>query len=165
MELGADLVFNGDFDFGDVVPSGWQFTVEADGQRLEYVTEGTDHHISFFAPLVEDVPWPEARLIQPFEVAPHRDYRLGVEARTVTQGRLFLALIFLDEDGDQILLRGPGEPEISDSEWETIEATLESPVNAAQAVVVMRLAVRPDLSTASSSSVDVNSVSVREVLD
>ena len=164
LDLGEELVFNGDFSDGTESPDGWELVSEDSGQTVDQVTESGESHISFFSPLEEEVPWPEARSTVPFDVEPHTDYRLSVEARSVTQGRLFLALVFLDEDGDEILLRGPGSPEISESDWKTIDAILESPVDAASAYVVMRLAVRPDLSDADSFSVDVNSVSIREVV-
>lgn len=164
IELGDELLFNGDFSNGSGSPSGWELVSEDSAQTVDQVSESGENHISFFSPLEEEIPWPEARSTVPFEVEPHTDYRLSVEARSVTEGRLFLALIFLDEDGDEILLRGPGSPEVSQSEWETIAATLESPAEAASAYIVMRLALRPDLSGAEAFSVDVNSVSIREVV-
>ena len=164
LELGEELVFNGDFSEGTASPDGWELVSEDSSQAVDQVTEAGESHISFFSPVEEEIPLPEARSTVPFEVEPHTDYRLSVEARSVTQGRLFLALIFLDEDGDGILLRGPGSPEISESEWKTISATLESPADAASAYLVMRLAARPDLSDADALSVDVNSVSIREVV-
>lgn len=162
-DLGEELVANSDFSSGANSPSAWELTPQTASQSVDYVTESGEQHISFFAPLVEDTPWPEARSTVPFDVRPHTDYQLEVEARAVTEGRLFLALIFLDEDGDEILLRGPGSPEISEPDWERVEATLESPAGAAAAYIVMRLAVRPDLTGVDASSVDVNRVSVREV--
>ena len=164
LELGDELVFNGDFSDGTGAPSGWELVSGDSAQTVDQVSESGGKHISFFSPLEEEIPWPEARSTVPFEVAPHTDYRLSVEARSITQGRLFIALVFVDEDGDEILLRGPGSPEVSQSEWDTFAATLESPADAASAYLVMRLAVRPDLSDADAFSVDVNSVSVKEVV-
>lgn len=164
IELSDELVPNGDFASGGLVAEGWEVSAEGSGQIVDYVTEADDRHISFFGPLVEDAPWPEARLTREFDVEPHTDYLLSVEARTITRGRLFLALVFRDEDGDEILLRGPGVPEVSSSDWARIEAILESPVEAASAYVVMRLPIRPELSDADFFSVDVNSVSVKRVL-
>lgn len=164
LQLGEELVFNGDFTDGTGSPSGWELISETSSQSVNQIAEAGEKHISFFSPLDEEIPWPEARSTVPFEVEPHTDYRLSVEARSLTEGRLFLALVFLDEDGDEILLRGPGSPEVSQSDWETFAATLESPVDAASAYLVMRLAVRPDLSDAGSFSVDVDSVSIREVV-
>jgi hypothetical protein len=165
LQLGDELVFNGDFSGGTTGSlSGWELVSEDSAQTVDRVLESGEEHISFFSPLEEAIPWPEARSTVPFEVEPHTDYRLTVEARSVTKGRLFLALIFLDDDGDEILLRGPGSPVVSRSDWETFDATLESPADATSAYLVMRLAVRPDLSDADSFSVDVNNVSVREVV-
>lgn len=163
-QLGEELVFNGDFSDGTGSPAGWDLISEEPRQTIDQVSESGEQHISFSSPLEDEIPWPEARSTVPFEVEPHTDYRLSVEARSDTEGRLFLALVFLDEDGDEILLRGPGSPEVSQSDWEMIQATLESPAEAASAYLVMRLAVRPDLSPADTVSVDVNSVSIREVV-
>lgn len=164
LELGPELVFNSDFTTGGLTPTGWEITAEGPGQEVDYVTGGEEEHLRFFGPLIEEAPWPEAKLAQTFDVEPHTDYRLAVEARTASEGRLFMAMVFLDEEGDEILLRGPGSPEVSEPEWRPLEGVLESPVDAASAYVVMRLAIRPDLAQADSFSVEVNSVSVKEVL-
>lgn len=125
------------------------------------MTEGGDTHVSLFAPASQTDVWPEARS-QPFPVSPHTEYRLQADGRTFTQGRLFLALMFLDEDGDEILLRGIGSPQVEASEWTFVEGSIESSVSAAAAQVVLRLAVL-DGTPADSLAIDVNSVSVREV--
>ena len=164
VQLGDELVFNGDFSNGEGSASGWELVVGDVAQTVDLVSESGEEHISFFSPVEKQIPWPEARSTVPFEVEPHTDYRLSVEARSVTQGRLFLALVFLDEDGDEILLRGPGAPEVTGSDWETFEATIESSAGAASAYLVMRLALLPDLSDDDAFSVDVNRVSIREVV-
>lgn len=163
LDLGDELVFNGDFaaGSGSGTPAGWELTAPGEGQRAELVTEGGDTHVSLFAPASQTDVWPEARS-QPFPVSPHTEYRLQADGRTFTQGRLFLALMFLDEDGDEILLRGIGSPQVEASEWTFVEGSIESSVSAAAAQVVLRLAVL-DGTPADSLAIDVNSVSVREV--
>lgn len=151
---------NGDFAVGS--GSGWALTAPGEGQSAELVTEGGETHVSLFAPATPTDTWPEARS-QPFPVLPHTDYWLRAEARTFTQGRLFLALIFLDEEGDEILLRGIGSPPVESSEWTVVEGSIESSVSAVAAQVVVRLAVL-DGTPADSLAIDVNSVSVQEVL-
>lgn len=165
LPLGQQLVINSEFDAGDALPSGWQFDAPGEGQTVEYVREAGEGHISLFAPIVDGDGWPQARLAQPFRVTPHTEYLVTAEARTFTQGRLLLALVFLDEDGDEILLRGPGSPEISSSDWSQYGGAIESPVGAAAAFLVLRLPVSPELTDADSYAVDVNRVSVSEILE
>lgn len=158
-------MINADFASGDGAPSAWQLEAPEEGQVVEYVRESGQGHVSLFAAIVEGADWPEARLLEPFEVSRHTDYRVEVEARSLTQGRLLIALVFLDDDGDEILLRGPGSPEIVSSDWITFEGTVESPADAAAAYVVLSLPVSPELTDADSFSVDVNRVSVSELLE
>lgn len=163
-DLGAELAFNPDFDLGDVVPTGWEFVLEGAGQSVEYVAEAGGHHVSFFAPVDADAPWPLVRQVQEFTVTPHTDYVISVEARSITEGRLYVAVGFRDEDGNEILERGPGEPGITESEWTSIEGVVESPHEAATGYLILALAIRPDLTAADSLFVDVNRASVRELL-
>lgn len=164
IDLGPELVFNGDFSVGDVIPTGWEFRAESPGQSLDYTTENEVAHISLSGPVEDGVPWPEARLLQDFTVTPHTEYRFAAQVRSPAQGRLFLALGFRDADGGEILMRGPGEPTITESDWSTVEAEVESPHLAASAYVILRLAIRPEVVNVDSLTVDVNQVSVRELL-
>lgn len=164
LDLGEELVFNGAFEAGQDVPTGWEFVVDGEGQRVEHLVEGEDDYVSLFGPVVEGSPWPEAHQDREFPVEPHTRYALTAEARTATQGRLFLALAFRDENGRDILLRDPGSPTAPVADWGEIGGLLESPSGAATAHVVIQLALRPDLTEAESFSVDVRRVSVRQVL-
>lgn len=163
--LSEELVFNPDFGLGDVTPTGWELVAEGSGQTVDYVVEAGDYHVSFFAPVVAEAPWPEARQVQEFPVTPHTDYVISVEARSVTQGRLYVAVGFRDADGNQILERGPGEPDVVSSDWVTLDGEIESPHDAATGYVILGLALRPEVTSADSIFVDVNSVSVRQILD
>jgi hypothetical protein len=165
VSLGEELVLNPDFGLGDVTPTGWELVAEGSGQTVDYVAEAGDHHISFFAPVVEDSPWPEARQVREFPVTPHNDYLISVETRSVTEGRLYVAVGFRDADGDQILERGLGEPEVVSSDWVRVDGEIESPHEAETGYVILGLALRPEVTSADSIFVDVNSVSVREILD
>lgn len=164
VDLGPELVFNGDFMLGDVIPTGWEFRAESPGQVIDYEAQEDNHHISLSGPVEEGASWPEARLVQEFAVTPHNEYVLSVQARSPTEGRLFLALGFRDGGGNAILIRGPGEPSITSSEWVSIESEIESPHDAASGYVILRLAIRPELVDVDSLSVDVGQVSVREML-
>ena len=161
---GDELVMNGDFSVGGQFPDNWEFVTEGQGQSVEYVSESGETYVRFAAPLIEDAPWPEVKSVEPFPVEPHTDYQISLEARSNTTGRLLTALVFLDEDGDEILLRGPGEPEFSGGDWTEIQAVLESPAGAASAHVVLRLALRPETSPADAMAVDVRRVSVVQIL-
>lgn len=165
VNLGPELVGNGDFSvgIGSGSPTGWELNAPGDGQRADRATESEESHVSFFSPLGGTDQWPEASS-QPFPVLPHRDYRLMAEGRTFTDGSLFLALVFLDEDGDEILLRGIGSPAIGTSDWTRVEGTIESPATAVSAYVVVGLPVVSEATDGDSLSVDVNMVSVQEVM-
>lgn len=163
--LGEELVFNPAFDLGDGTPTGWELIAEESGQTVNYVTESGGHHISFFAPVTEGSQWPEARLVREFPVTPHNDYLVTVEVRSSSEGRLYVAVGFRDSDGNEILERGPGEPDITDSDWITVEGEIESPHEAATGYVILALALRPEVTVGDSLFMDIDRVSVKEILD
>lgn len=158
-----ELLVNSDFSLGAGADSfvGWELTALGEGQRADHVAESTGSHV--FAGVAETDDWPEARS-EPFPVLPHTDYRLLAEARTFTEGRLFLALVFLDQDRDEIHLRGIGSPPIGTSNWAPVAGVIESPASAASAHAVARLAVVTESSDSNPLSVDVRRISVQEVL-
>lgn len=165
LSLGQELVGNGDFSAAAPTgaPSGWELTALGEGQRVEYETEAGESLIRFLTPLTSTDGWPEATS-QPFPVLPHTDYRLSAEGRTVTAGRLFLALVFLDEDGSRILMRGIGSPVVARSDWTRAEGTIESPASAASAFVVVGLPVLSETTDEDDLTLEVRKVSVQEVI-
>lgn len=156
---------NGDFSIVTISGSlvAWELTAPGENQRSDYVTGAGEAHVRLFTPTTGTESWPEATS-EPFPVRPHTDYRLLAETRTSTHGRLLLALVFLDEDGDEILLRGIGSPAVTRSDWATVEGVIESPAAAASAYAVARLATDPESSENGAQSVDVSRISVQEVL-
>jgi hypothetical protein len=158
--LGDELVINSGFEVGEVSPDGWRLDEVGAGATLEWIRED-DRYISMSG-LVSSDHWPQI-VSDEYAVAPGEELMVSIDARTDSEGLLFLTMAFLDGNGVEFVGFGPGTRSVDTSDWATLESRLAAPDGAASAYLVLNLALNGELTDATNLDINIDNVSVRVV--
>lgn len=164
--LGPELLTNGGLDDGEAIPTGWEFLTKEPDQVVAWLTEEASggRYVAMSAPLREDAGWPSVSTTLEFAVSPGTAYLVTFDARTDTEGLLSVSMAFHDDEGTFFIAMSPPRLTVSSGDWSPMKGELTAPDGAVNARLIFYLSLDTQLSEEDAQSVDVDNVSVREVL-